>query len=185
MLGSASEGFDPPAFPSARLGPRPARPSCAPTAVSAPCPSRLLHPARCAQGLFLGLEVWRLDVSLLRAAVLVVASLPRTSRKKRAFPLMSGGAASAGGFVFPPCMRHRRSACATSRGEAPRAPSVAFLHRAGQRAALWRCTVRLLQRPREQGRGRPVSAAHAASPGASLCSSECASNGQRVEEAWL
>ena len=28
--------------------------------------------------------------------------------------------------MLPPCMRHRRSACATSRGEAPRAPSVAF-----------------------------------------------------------
>ncbi len=70
--------------------------------------------------------MWRLDVSLLQAAVLVVASLPRTSRKKRAFPLMSGGAASEGGVLLPPCMRYRRSACATSRGEAPRAPSVAF-----------------------------------------------------------
>ena len=67
--------------------------------------------------------MWRLDVALHGH---VAASLPRTSRKKRAFPLMSGGAASAGGVLFLPCMRHRRSACATSRGEAPRAPSVAF-----------------------------------------------------------
>jgi hypothetical protein len=38
--------------------------------LSAPCPSRLLHPARCAQGLFLEVEVWQLDVALLQAAVL-------------------------------------------------------------------------------------------------------------------
>ncbi len=73
------------------------------------------------------MEVWRLDVSLLRAADVallraaalregmrrenvqvllpllrqVAASLPRTSRKKRAFPLMSGDAASAGGCLAP------------------------------------------------------------------------------------
>ncbi len=44
-----------------------------------------------------GVEVRRLDVALHRVA----ASLPRTSRKKRAFPLMSGGAASAGGCLVP------------------------------------------------------------------------------------
>ena len=86
--------------------------------LSAPCPSRLLRPARYAQGLFLGVEVWQLDVALLRAAALpggmhfrngrvllpllqVAASLPRASRKKRAFPLMSGGAASAGVCLAP------------------------------------------------------------------------------------
>jgi hypothetical protein len=37
-LGSSPEGFEPPASRSARLGPRPARPSCAPTAVSTPLP---------------------------------------------------------------------------------------------------------------------------------------------------
>jgi hypothetical protein len=72
-----------------------------------PCPSRLLHPARCAQGLLLGVEVWQLDVALLQVAVLVAASLPRTSRKKRAFPPMSGGAASAG-------VSRTRRACATA-----------------------------------------------------------------------
>ena len=90
----ASRRIRTPAIRTDPLGPRPARPSCAPTA--APCPSRLLHPARCAQGLLLGVEVWQLDVALLQVAVLVAASLPRTSRKKRAFPPMSGGAASAG-----------------------------------------------------------------------------------------
>ncbi len=61
--------------------------------------------------------MWRLDVALLRGAALrggmhgengpvlllplITASLPRTSRKKRAFPLMSGGAASAGGCLVP------------------------------------------------------------------------------------
>ena len=62
--------------------------------------------------------MWQLDVALLRAAALpggmhsgngrvllpllqVAASLPRTSRKKRAFPLMSGGAASAGVCLAP------------------------------------------------------------------------------------
>ena len=70
--------------------------------------------------------MWRLDVALHGKPMQVAASLPRTSRKKRAFPPMSGGAASEGGVLLPPCMRHRRSACATSRGEAPRAPSVAF-----------------------------------------------------------
>jgi hypothetical protein len=104
----------------------------------------LTPPARCAQRLLLGVEMWRLDVALHGSVV--AASLPRTSCKKRAFPPMSGGAASAGD-VFLPCMRHRRSACATSRGEAPRI-ECRVLHRAGQRAALWRCTVRLHQRPR-------------------------------------
>ena len=62
--------------------------------------------------MLLGLEGWRLNVELLpllrlqrglrsmQVAVLVAASLPRISRKKRAFPLMSGGAASAG-FCLP------------------------------------------------------------------------------------
>ncbi len=59
----------------------------------------LLGQAR-AQGLFLGVEVWRLDVARLDVALHgsaeVAASLPRTSRKKRAFPPLSGGAASPG-----------------------------------------------------------------------------------------
>ncbi len=63
--------------------------------LSDPCPSRLLHPARCAQGLLLGVEVWQLDMALLLAVA--AASIPRTSRKKRAFPLMSGGPALCGG----------------------------------------------------------------------------------------
>jgi hypothetical protein len=91
--------------------------------------------------------VWQLDVALLRAAALragmlrengqlllplllvvkVAASLPRTSRKKRAFPPHERRRCLCRGCVLlSPCMRHRRSACATSRGEAPRAPSVAF-----------------------------------------------------------
>jgi hypothetical protein len=87
---------------------------------------------------------------------------------------MSGGAASAGGVLFPPCMRHRRSACTTSRSEAPRAPSVAFLHRAGQRAAFRRCIgdapCVCFNGRENRGRGRPVSAAHAALPGLSSLS---------------
>jgi hypothetical protein len=51
------------------------------------------------------MEVWQLDVALhgksMRVAVLVAASLPRTSRKKRAFPPMSGGAVSAGVCLAP------------------------------------------------------------------------------------
>ena len=77
-------------FRSAR--PLPRAPRCGLPPLSAPpCPSRLLHPARCAQGLLLGVEMWQLNVLLLHPDV--AASLPRTSRKKR----MSGGAASAGG----------------------------------------------------------------------------------------
>ncbi len=43
--------------------------------------------------------MWQLDAALLQLQV--AASLPRTSRKKRAFPLMSGGAASAGVRLAP------------------------------------------------------------------------------------
>ena len=87
-------------FRSARFLPR--APRCGLPPLSAPpCPSRLLHPARCAQGLLLGVEMWQLNVLLLHPDV--AASLPRTSRKKR----MSGGAASAGGS---------RSACAPPLG---------------------------------------------------------------------
>ena len=56
----------------------------------------------------------------------VAACLPRTSRKKRAFPPHERRRCLCRGGVFPPCMRHRRSACANSLCEAPRAPSVAF-----------------------------------------------------------
>ena len=94
------------------------------------------------------------------------------------------------GVLLPPCMRHRRSACATSRAGRQRLPA----HRAS-RSASCRATCRpfgdapcvCFNGREHRGRGRPVSAAHAASPGASLRSrsSEGASNGQRVEEAWL
>ena len=61
--------------------------------------------------------------------------------------------------MFPPCLRHRRSACATSR--AVRLPAHRVSRSASCRAACcplamyWRCTVRLLQRPREQGQRAP------------------------------
>jgi hypothetical protein len=98
----------------------------------------------------------------------VAASLPRTSRKKRAFPLMSGGAASSGGVLFPPCMRHRRSACATSRGEAPRTPSVSFCIVKGSVLPFGDAPCVCCNGRENRGRGRPVSAAHAASGLASL-----------------
>jgi len=111
------EGLDPPAFCNARLGLRPALPLCDPTAqLGLLCPSRLLHPARCAQGLVLGVEKRRLDVALHGSAE-VAASLPRTC-EKRASPCERRRCLF-GGVLFPPCMRHRRSACATSRGELP------------------------------------------------------------------
>jgi len=103
--------------------------------------------------------VWQLDVKLLRLLEGVAASLPRTSRKKRALPPMSGGAASAGGVLLPPCMRHRRSACATSRGEAPRAPSVAFCIVQGRVRPFGDAPCVCFNGRENRGRGRPVFAA--------------------------
>ena len=75
------------------------------SAPPAPHDSRLLHPARWAQGLVLGVEKRQLNVAL-RGSAQVAASLPRTSRKKRAFPhqrrrCLCGGSCS-------------RNACATA-----------------------------------------------------------------------
>jgi len=76
-----------------------------------------------------GVAARRGTAALLR---LVAASLPRTSRKKRAFPLMSGGAASAGGMSS-----HR--ACATAaqhaRPHAARLRAHRVLRSASSRAA--------------------------------------------------
>ena len=108
------EGLDPPAFRTARLGLRPALPLCDPTAERPPPLTPVLQPARCAQGLVLGVEKRQLNVALHGSAELA-ASLPRTSRKKLAFlPSRSDGAASAGVVLLSPCMRHRRSACTSS-----------------------------------------------------------------------
>ena len=52
------DGLETPTFPSARLGPRPARPLWAPTPAPHACSTR--H-AVLRDGLFLGLEVWQLD----------------------------------------------------------------------------------------------------------------------------
>ena len=76
-----------------------------------------------------------------------------------------------GGVLLPPCMRHRRSACATSRAGRQRLPA----HRAS-RSASCRAACRpfgdapcvCFNGREHRSRGRPVSAAHAASPGASL-----------------
>ena len=102
----------------------------------------------------------------------------------------SGGAASAGCVLLPPCMRHRRSACATlpplsMRKGSPRTECSALCRAACCPFGDAPCVC--FNGRENRSRGRPVSAAHAASPGVSLRSrsSECASNGQRVEEAWL
>jgi hypothetical protein len=107
----------------------------------------------------MGLEVWRLNMELLQVAVLVAASLPRTSRKKRAFPLMSGGAASAGFCLpavhAPPPLSMRDLA----RGEAPRAPSVAFCIVQGSVLPFGHAPCVCFNGRDDRGRGRPVSAA--------------------------
>ena len=134
--------------------------------------------------------MWRLDVALLQVAVLVAASLPRTSRKKRAFlPSRSGGAASAEGGLAPAMhappplsMRdpHAREGKGSPRTER-RVP-----HRAGQRAA--HLAVRLFQRPRTQEQRAPClrrTCCLAWGLSSLSFSLKCASNGQRVEEAWL
>ena len=114
--------------------------------------------------------MWRLDVAVLLVAVLVAASLPRTSRKKRAFPhqrrrCLCGGSCS-------------RNACATaaqharpSRAGRQRLPA----HRASRSASCRAACCPFGDAPcvcfngrEHRSRGRPVSAAHAASPGASL-----------------
>jgi hypothetical protein len=102
--------------------------------------------------------VWQLDVALLLVSVRVAASLPRTSRKKRAFPLMSGGAASAGGCLpavhAPPPLSMRD----LTRGEAPRAPSVAFCIVQGSVLPFGEHAPCVCINGREnRGRGRPVS----------------------------
>jgi hypothetical protein len=64
-----------------------------------------------------------------------------------------------GGDVFPPCMRHRRSSCATSRGEAPRAPSVAFCIVQGSVLPFGHAPCVCSNGHENRGRGRSVSAA--------------------------
>jgi hypothetical protein len=64
-----------------------------------------------------------------------------------------------GGVLLPPCMRHRRSACATSRGEAPRAPSVAFCIMQGSVLPFGDAPCVCFNGRESRGRGRPVSAA--------------------------
>ena len=141
-----------PAFPSARP---PARaPLWAPTAPTGPCPSRLFHPTRCAAVSAAGSG----GVATRRAAASSHASScepPSDQPQEACLPPMSGGVASAGGLAptvhAPPPLSMRD----LTRGKAkdPRAPSVP--HRAGQRAALWQCTMRLLQRLREQEQRAP------------------------------
>ena len=83
----------------------------------------------------------RLNGALLQAAVPVAASLPRTSRKKRAFlPSRSGGAASAGGRscsrrTCATAAQHARPHAREGKGS-PRTER-RVPHRAGQRAALF------------------------------------------------
>ena len=111
--------------------------------------------------------MWRLDVELLQVAVLVAASLPRTSRKKRAFlPSRSGGAASGGAGLAPavhapPPLSMRD--LTRGKAKAPRAPSVAFRIVQGSVLPFWRCAVRLLQRPRTQEQRAPWASLHSRS----------------------
>ena len=135
--------------------------------------------------------MWRLDVELLPAAE-IAASLPRTSRKKRAFlPSRSGGAASGGAGLAPavhapPPLSMRD--LTRGKAKAPRAPSVAFRIVQGSVLPFWRCAVRLLQWPRTQEQRAPcLRRTCCLAWGLSSLSfaSEGASNGQRVEEAWL
>jgi len=133
-----------------------------------------------AQGLFLGVEVWRLDVALQQAAykqplwknaLRKRSSAPATSSsceppsdqpQEACLPPMSGGAASAGVCLPTPCMRHRCSACATSRGEAPRAPSVAFCIVQGSVLPFGDAPCVCFNGRENRGRGRPVSTARKA-----------------------
>ena len=126
----------------------------------------------------------------MQVAVLVAANLPRTSRKKRALlPSRSGGAASAGGGLAPamhaPPPLSMRDLTAREGKGSPRTER-RVPHRAGQRAA--HLAVRLLQRPRTQEQRAPcLRRTCCLAWGLSSLSfaSECASNGQRVEKAWL
>jgi hypothetical protein len=102
----------------------------------------------------------RLDVALRGSAGRVAASLPRTSRKKRAFPPMSGGTASAGVRLVPtvpapPPLSMRD----LTRGEAPRAPSVAFCIVQGSVLPFGDAPCVCFNGRENRGRGRPVSAA--------------------------
>ena len=128
VFGNPSRSSNP--GPPAPLGPAPAprAPRGLPP-LSAPLPLR--HPARCAQGLLLGVEMWRLDVALHESVISCEppsdqpqeACLPPQQERRRCL----GG----GGFLLPPCMRHRRSACATSRAGRQRLPA----HRASRSAS--------------------------------------------------
>ena len=74
------------------------------------------------------------------------------------------------------------------KAKAPRAPSVAFRIVQGSVLPFRRCPVRLLQRPRTQELRAPYlrrTCCLAWGLSSLSFSSECASNGQRVEEAWL
>ena len=74
------------------------------------------------------------------------------------------------------------------KAKAPRAPSVAFRIVQGSVLPFRRCPVRLLQRPRTQEQRAPClrrTCCLAWGLSSLSFSSECASNGQRVEEAWL
>ena len=106
VLGSALKDSNPQPFAPLGSAPAPRAPRVLPP-LSAPLPLTPAPPGSLRSGSVAGsggVAARRGTAALLR---LVAASLPRTSRKKRAFPLMSGGAASAGGMSS-----HR--ACATA-----------------------------------------------------------------------
>ena len=76
-IGSSQWDSNPQLFAPLGLDPAPRAPRGLPPLSAPPAPHgspRLLHPACCAQGLFLGVEMWRLNGALLQAAALVGTS---------------------------------------------------------------------------------------------------------------
>ena len=159
-------GVRTPDFPHLSAGPRPARPSWAPTAERPPAPA---PPGSLCSGSVAGTG----DVATRRgtAGSSRVSSCELDSRKKRAFLPRSGGAASAGGLApaahAPPPLSKRDL---TAR-EGKRLPA----HRASRSASCRAACCPFGDAPcvcfngrGHRSRGRPVSAAHAATPGASL-----------------
>ena len=160
LVGSSPEGFEPPtSYTALGSAPAPRAPRVLPP-LSAPLPLTPAPPGSLRSGSVAGTG----DVAARRGA----AASRRTSSceppsdqpQEACLPPHERRHCLCGVCVlFPPCMRHRRSACATSRGEAPRAPSVAFCIVQGSVLPFGDAPCVCFNGRDDRGRGRPVSAA--------------------------
>jgi hypothetical protein len=156
IYGSSPKDSNPKPFAPLGSAPAPRAPRVLPP-LSAPLPLTPAPPGSLCSGSVAGTG----GVATRRGAAWICRSScepPSDQPQEACLPLMSGGAASAGG-VYPPSMRHRRSACATSRGEAPRAPSVVFCVVKGSVLPFDDAPCVCFNCRDGRGRGRPVSAA--------------------------